>query len=132
MYTLQPIIHYSLNDFVPVDNWEIQNDSPVTLHFILQKKDVLGVRRCVLAQGSSVAINFVQARPAQSGSAAVVLSKAGLPVAGDGSMFYISLTATEASSITSGGVQLMVTVGGNQSKANIPYIVKKIVASPGF
>jgi hypothetical protein len=134
MFGIQPIEYFSnINDFTFIKSWEVSSGSPTTLYFILTKTDGLGNRRFIIDNSTTVNVAFLRSRPAKSGETAKTISKTATVVSpNDKSLFQITLSADDASSILSGSVQLIVTISGAQTKSSVPYIVKKNISSPGF
>lgn len=132
MYGLAPIELFNVNDFKPIQTWEISNGTTTTVAFILTKTDSLGTRRFIPPAGSLVQLQFVRARAATATSQAVTLTKTGVVLADDKSIYQVSLSADDTKNIISGGIQLALTISGQQTLINIPYLVKKCYSSPGF
>lgn len=133
-FGIQPIEYYgNVNDFTPIKSWNISSGGPTTLYFVLTKTDGLGTRRFIIDNSTTVNVLFLRSRPAKSGETAKTISKTAMIVSqNDKSLFQISLSADDASTVLSGSVQLVVTISGAQNKSSVPYIVKKSISSPGF
>jgi hypothetical protein len=132
MYGIQPIEFFSINDFAGKPEWEILNGSSAVLHFVLTKTDSLGTRRHLLPSGQTVALAFVRARAASVGSQAVTLTKTCTALTEDKSIYTVTLSIADVAQVLSGGLQLVISAAGLETKVNIPYVVKKISSSPGF
>lgn len=133
-YSVQPIDYVSENLFSAIPAWEIVNGAAARLYFQLLIDDVLGTRRYLLAPASQVSLSFIRSRAPSVGSSSTVITKYAtmiLPVS-DKSIFQVDLSATEASQVVTGGVRLTITTSGTEVSFNLPHIVKKVVALPGF
>jgi hypothetical protein len=134
MYSLQPIQYYSVNDFAPLEEWQIQNGVAAVIHFMLVKTDSLGTRRFVTPPGTTVQLAFMKSRPATLGGTSQSVTKnatQSVP-ADDKSIYQVALTAEETQNVLSGSIQLIITSGGAASKYKIPYAVKKMHGEPGY
>jgi len=132
--SLQPIEYFgNVNDFKPASAWEVVHNSTLRIYFVLTKVDSLGTRRYIPSTGTAVSLNFLRSRPATTGSTAQTIAKTAVALSSDDkSMYYVDLTAADSTAIISGGVQLVITTGSNAQNYNLPYLVKKIIATPGY
>lgn len=132
MFGIRPIEVFSINDFRIIEEWSIPNGASKTISFILTKNDSLGERRYIPASGATVQIKFMRARAASSTAKAVTLTKSAIPKPEDRSMFDVSLTAQDTETIISGGVHVVVTESGSSNNFNVPYLIRKVYADPGY
>lgn len=132
MLGLRPVEIFSINDFQIIGEWNIADGTATTISFILTKTDSLGERRYVPATGSTVQLSFLRARAATSNSTALTITKTGIAKSEDRSMYDVALTAADTENIISGGVKLTINEGGSTTSVNVPYVIKKSYADPGF
>lgn len=132
MLGLRPVEIFSINDFQVIEQWDIADGTATTISFILTKSDSLGERRYIPAAGSTVQLSFLRARSANSNSQALTITKTGIAKADDRSMYDVALTAADTENIISGGVKLVINESGSATSVNVPYVIKKSYADPGF
>lgn len=132
-FSLLPIDFIDINNFSPINAWNILSGAPVTLYFVLTITDAFGTRRYIPQAGTTVKIAITRARPVGVGSLATNIIKTAVQIAptDDKSLYSVDLTASDSSLFVTGGVQLIMSRLGIDKIYPVPYVIKKINNSAG-
>ena len=121
------------NDFTTATQWNLQQGTAETLWLRLTISDQLGERRYIPASGATASLKFMRIRSSVVGQldAVQTFSVSATANSDDRSLWSCPLTAAQVALVTSGTVQMVLTIGTTVYTVNKAYAVKKTLTNAG-